>query len=101
MNRPNLRKPAQSKLAQILTIVVKELSCPQQILPAVNELGRRHAGYGVRDENYATVGEALLWTLESKLGEAFNSELREAWGCAYSFLASHMQRAASEALQPG
>jgi hemoglobin-like flavoprotein len=33
-----------------------------QIVPAVQALGRRHAGYGVREPHYATVGEALLWS---------------------------------------
>jgi nitric oxide dioxygenase len=66
------------KLAAVLTVVVKSLSRPQEILPAVEELGRRHANYGVRPEYDATVGEALLWTLQSGLGEAFTAEVRDA-----------------------
>ena len=31
------------KLAQVLTVVVKSLSRPEQILPAVEDLGRRHS----------------------------------------------------------
>jgi hemoglobin-like flavoprotein len=30
-----------------------------QIVPAVQALGRRHAGYGVREPHYATVGRGL------------------------------------------
>jgi hemoglobin-like flavoprotein len=51
------------KLGHVLTVVVNGLSRPQQILGAVEELGRRHLTYGVRQEHYATVGAALLWTL--------------------------------------
>jgi hemoglobin-like flavoprotein len=58
-------------LMQTLTVVVKTLDRIEQLLPAVEALGRRHAGYGVRDSHYATVGAALLWTLEQGLGEAF------------------------------
>jgi hemoglobin-like flavoprotein len=61
----------------------------------VEALGRRHVGYGVRDEHYSTVGEALIWTLAQGLGDAFTSEVREAWAAAYSWLAFTMQRAAA------
>jgi len=56
---------AQRKiLMQTLTVVVKSLDKLDLIVPAVQAPGRRHAGYGVREAHYATVGEALLWTLE-------------------------------------
>ena len=61
-----------------------------QILPAVEALGRRHAGYGVREGHYATVGAALLWTLEQGLGDAFTTDVRKAWTTAYGTLASVM-----------
>jgi len=79
-----------------LTVVVKGLSKPEEILPAVEQLGRRHSSYGVRPEHYATVGAALLWTLQSGLGEAFTSEVRDAWASAYLLLSSAMQRRAAE-----
>ena len=101
---PSLRHMFQSpreeqarKLGHVLTVVVKGLSRPQQILSAVEELGRRHLIYGVRQEHYATVGAALLWTLQTGLGDAFTSEVREAWTCAYLFLSSTMQQAAANA----
>jgi len=101
---PSLRRifhgPQQEqarKLGHVLTVVVNGLSRPQQILGAVEELGHRHLSYGVRPEHYATVGAALLWTLQTGLGDAFSSEVREAWTCAYLFLSSTMQRAAANA----
>ena len=82
------------KLAHVLTVVVKSLNRPEQILGTVQELGRRHVGYGVRDEHYDNVGEALLWTLEVGLGEAFTPEVSDAWAAAYTMLATVMQEAA-------
>ena len=72
----------------MLTVVVNGLSRPQQILGAVEDLGRRHLMYGVRQEHYATVGAALLWTLQTGLGGAIAPEVREAWTWAYLFLSS-------------
>ena len=42
---------------------------------------------------YASVGSALLWTLEKGLGETFTPEVKDAWGTAYGLLASHMREA--------
>jgi hemoglobin-like flavoprotein len=87
---------AQQKkiLMQTLTVVVKSLDRLDQLVPAIEALGRRHAGYGVRPEHYETVGAALLWTLGQGLGAAFTPELERAWTEAYSTLASVMIGAA-------
>jgi hemoglobin-like flavoprotein len=79
---------------QTLTVVVKSLDRLDQLVPAIEALGRRHAGYGVRPEHYETVGAALLWTLGQGLGEAFTSDVERAWTQAYSTLASVMIAAA-------
>lgn len=87
---------AQRKiLMQTLTVVVKSLDKLEQLVPAVQALGRRHAGYGVRESHYATVGEALLWTLEQGLGSSFTPPIRAAWAEAYGILASVMIAAAA------
>jgi hemoglobin-like flavoprotein len=86
---------AQRKvLMQTLAVVVKSLDRLDQIVPAVQALGRRHAGYGVRAAHYDTVGAALLWTLEQGLGDGFSPEVRGAWTEAYGTLASVMIDAA-------
>jgi hemoglobin-like flavoprotein len=84
---------------QTLTVVVRGLDRLETIVPAVQALGRRHAGYGVRPQDYDTVAAALLWTLEQGLGEAFDDVTREAWVTAYTMLASVMMAAAEEVEQ--
>ena len=84
------------KLMQALHIVVKGLNRLDAILPAVEDLGRRHVAYGVRDAHYDTVGAALLWTLEQGLGEAFTAPVKQAWATAYGILAGAMKAAAAE-----
>ena len=83
-------------LMGMLRVAVHGLDRLDQLVPAVQTLGRRHAGYGVRDEHYATVASALLWTLEQGLGAAFTPATREAWTQAYALLAVTMQTAAAE-----
>ena len=84
-------------LMQTLTVVVRGLDRLDSILPAVEALGRRHAGYGVKDEHFQVVGEALLWTLQQGLGQAFTPEVRQAWATAYGLLARTMKDSLSQA----
>jgi hemoglobin-like flavoprotein len=88
----------RKKLMQMLTAAVKGLDHLEQLVPAVQELGRRHAIYGVRDFHYETVGAALLWTLQKTLGTSFTADARQAWATVYGLLATTMKRAAHEAL---
>lgn len=87
------------KLMQMLTVAVKGLDRLEETVPVVEALGRRHAGYGVKDEDYDTVAEALLSTLEQGLGDAFTAEVKAAWTKVYGVLASTMKNAASESPQ--
>lgn len=84
------------KLMQMITLSVNGLSQPESLLPAVRNLGRRHVGYGVKDEHYDTVGAALLWTLEKGLGDGFTPEVKEAWTETYVLLATTMKDAAAQ-----
>ena len=82
-------------LMQTLSVVVKSLDKLDQLVPAVQALGRRHAGYGVRDEHYDTVGGAMLEMLAEVLGAEFTPDVREAWATFYSATAKAMKRGAS------
>jgi hemoglobin-like flavoprotein len=85
------------KLMQMLSASVKGLNHIERLIPAVEDLGRKHAGYGVEEHHYDTVGNALLWTLEKGLGTAFTPDVRDAWATVYGLLASTMARAAAKA----
>lgn len=83
-------------LMSVIALAVSSLDDITTLLPAVRSLGRRHAGYGVRDHHYAIVGTALLQTLQSTLDDAFTPEVEEAWTAMYTLLAGVMKAAAAE-----
>src|SRR5215472_7556402 len=83
-------------LMAMIATAVNGLDRLDDIVPAVQQLGRRHAGYGVKREHYGTVATALLWTLEQGLGEAWTAPMKEAWTACYGVLAEVMQKAAAE-----
>ena len=92
MFKNDMRKQG-AMLMSTLGLAVGSLNNLETILPAVQSLGRRHAGYGVTAEHYMPVAEAFLWTLEHYLGEDFTPELKDAWVAAYMTLAGEMIRA--------
>jgi hemoglobin-like flavoprotein len=81
------------KLMEMLGLAVKGLDHPEALAPALKGLGLRHSGYGVREQDYETVGEALVWTLKQGLGPNFTPEVREAWIAVYKLIAEMMQTA--------
>ncbi|PZP57549.1 MAG: hemin receptor [Azospira oryzae] len=83
------------KLMAMINTAVNGLTRLNEIVPAVQALGRRHVGYGVKEAHYETVGAALLWTLEQGLGPSFTPEVRQAWATAYGLLAGVMKEAAA------
>ncbi|MEM8868491.1 MAG: globin family protein [Verrucomicrobiota bacterium] len=83
------------KLMTMITTAVRGLTKLDQIVPAVQAMGKRHAGYGVKDQHYDTVAAALLWTLGQGLGDEFTPEVEAAWVKTYTLLATTMKDAAA------
>jgi hemoglobin-like flavoprotein len=82
------------KLMAMIATAVANLDRLDAVVPAVQDLGRRHAGYGVSHADYDTVATALLWTLEQGLGDAFTPACREAWTAMYGAVSGVMKQAA-------
>ncbi|HEY4172688.1 MAG TPA: globin family protein [Rhodopila sp.] len=83
------------KLMTMIGTAVANLNRLEVIVPAVQDLGRRHAGYGVQLAHYDSVAAALLWTLGQGLGDAFTAPVQAAWTEAYTILATVMKDAAA------
>ncbi len=82
-----------AKLMSTLKIAVKSLNNLEKLVPVVEDLGRRHAGYGVKDGDYDTVAAALIWTLGQGLQADFTPEVEAAWTKVYGILADTMKAA--------
>ncbi len=85
------------KLMATLKMVVDGLDYSHELVASIRSLGRRHVQYGVKEQHYDTVGEALLWALQKALGSDFTPEARNAWLTVYNWLAATMKEAAAEA----
>jgi hemoglobin-like flavoprotein len=86
------------KLVHALNLAVASLDKIEQMAPALEAIGSRHASYGVQDWHYDTVGKALIATLEQGLGEAWTVEAAAAWKQAYHIVAGAMRHAPARAV---
>jgi hemoglobin-like flavoprotein len=82
------------RLMAMIGLAVAKLTEPEVLMPALQGLGQRHAGYGVRDSHYDSVGVALLKTLRQGIGVAFTEDVEAAWVEVYGVIAGTMKEAA-------
>ena len=87
----------RKKLLQTLAFAIGGLDNLDALVAKVEDLGRRHAGYGVTDAHYDSVGAALLWTLEQGLGQAWTPPVAAAWAEVYRLLSGTMRNATARA----
>lgn len=85
-----------AKLMAALGFVVGALRTPAALEAPVRELAIRHKGYGVRDSHYATVGRALVDTLQDALADRWTPQLWAAWAEAYGIVSAMMIAAARD-----
>ena len=87
-------------LMRMLALAIEGLHAPNTLVVPLQALGQRHVGYGVRAQDYDTVGAALLWTLEHALGAQWTEETCAAWRAAYTLLATTMQSGCAQVVSP-
>ena len=85
------------KLIAMLDTLISGLDTLDELGATLRAMGRAHAGYGVRNADYAKVADALLWTLANGLGDAFTPEVEAAWSAAYAAVADSMIEGAGPA----
>ena len=87
----------RGKLFRSLAVIVDALDDLDRLLPAIAELGKRHATYGVERRHFDVVGQSLLRAIEGVLGDDFTPAVRDAWAEAYTLVAAVMMRALDRA----
>jgi hemoglobin-like flavoprotein len=89
----------QSKmLAEALAAVLDHLEDAPWLTHTLGALGANHVGYGVTDEMYDMVGDALLATLAEAADEAWTAEVAIQWTTAFGAIAGMMKAGAAAAI---
>jgi hemoglobin-like flavoprotein len=91
-------RQVQSKmLAQALSAVLEHLEDAPWLQTTLGSLGAKHVEYGVTDQMYDFVGDALLATLAEVAAEAWTPEVANQWVKAYTAITGMMQAGAAAA----
>lgn len=90
----------EEMLTRALVAVLEHLDDAPWLTETLHALGARHVGYGVRDEMYDWVGDALLATLAEVADEAWTSRVARAWSDALAAIAGLMKEGARTAAEP-
>ncbi|WP_165966852.1 globin domain-containing protein [Actinomadura sp. 7K507] len=83
-------------LLAALSQIVSSVDDTDALVPFLQDLGRRHHGFGVLGDHYGPVGASLLATLAYFSGPEWNDDLERDWTAAYGLVAKVMTEAAAE-----
>lgn len=85
----------ERKLLDTLVMVIEHVRDPQRVTGVLQDLGRRHVGYGARPEHYAIVCSILVECLAKEAGKDWSPQLETEWSQALA-LVSHIMIDAGE-----
>ena len=80
----------RDRLFRALVDAVRNIGDVDSFVPMLQQLGRDHRKYGVRTEDYASFGRALITALEHYSEDVWVPELEDAWVRAYGYIANTM-----------
>ncbi|KAM9294182.1 neuroglobin [Gastrophryne carolinensis] len=80
------------KVMTVIGAAVSSLDELSSLDEYLTGLGRKHRATGVKLSSFQTVGESLIFALESGLGELFTPEARAAWIGLYAIVVNSMSR---------
>lgn len=87
----------QQVLLEALAQIVAWVDNPDELVPYLQDLGRRHHGFGVNAEHFPEVGTSLIATLRHFSGPSWDQDLEKDWVAAYGVVAEVMVKAGAEA----
>jgi hemoglobin-like flavoprotein len=80
----------RDRLWAALGALVANLENTDTLIGMLQNLGRRHVGYGALPEHYPAVGSSLIATLAHFAGDAWTPEIEKAWVEIYGVISSTM-----------
>lgn len=85
-----------AKLVDMLATLISMIERPGDLMSELRLMGARHKTYGVKDEHYPMVGQALLAMVRETVAEAYTPEMEDAWKALYAAVSSTMLEGAAE-----
>lgn len=84
---PNDMVDMRRKFIHMIGLIIAELDNTETMTTLIQQLGKRHVGYGVKPAHYDQMGEAFIWALAQVLEDKFTPAVRAAWEALYDTIA--------------
>lgn len=97
---PETLRAASDRLFSALIGLADRLDRLDELVPALEALGRDHRKYGIRPAHYDAVRDALVAALRVHAGDGWRPEYEAAWRRAYEFAADVMRAAEAASTDP-
>merc|ERR1711862_997818 len=79
-----------TRVVQTVDTAVKLLTDLGTLVPVLQELGLKHVGFNVVPEHYDVVGQAVLASLATALGDKFTPTVKNSWIKVYTTIKTVM-----------
>ena len=79
-------------LTHMLGGIVYSLSRPEHLRSGLKRLGENHVNYGVREDHYPIIKEAMLYAIGESMGDRRTEKTLDAWNAALDYVINAMQR---------
>jgi hemoglobin-like flavoprotein len=87
----------QAALMGAIAGVIAGIEKGDNVVPALQKLGAKHASYNVKPEHYPLVGTALIETFQQHLQDKFTPPIQQSWLEAYGVVSNQMILGAEQA----
>ena len=88
-------KDQAMKLMFMLSYLVHRLDNVDEMKAEIAKLAGRHKSYGTNPGHFRPLGEVLMWSLKTNLGDHWTTETAEAWRKTYELRSKLMIEATS------
>lgn len=82
---------------EMIWLAVRSLSRLEALIPALEDLGARHAAYGIQEAHFTVNKRALIETLREALGSRMTPDAEAAWSETHDVISGAMLRGMNSA----
>lgn len=80
-----------TRFVGMLSIILHRIKDGRPVIPLLEDLGKQHSSFGVKEEDFENFGAALMKVLQTSLGNEFDEDLHDAWVAVYAEITSIMK----------
>lgn len=80
----------RDRLWAALGALVSNIENTETLIGMLQNLGRRHAGYGALPDHYPAVGASLIAALQHYAGDQWTPAVEESWTAVYGVISTTM-----------